>query len=139
MLVDLDTGNNPTKREKILKKVMFELIRQRNCQPLMPVMDRTERRYAYKLRQRDDNITFYLVARSTKPYRGCIVSIQKSLVQRAWREGHAIIMYVNGEFIGFNPANILSANIGENKRFGVQMLNFDVKMGRKWNPPEVNG
>ena len=135
----IDTGDNPTHREKILKKVVKTLEQKHNCETLLAVPDTTKRRHAYKLRQRDTNVVFYLVARSTPPYHDFIVSIQKSLVERAWREGHSILMFVDGEMLAFVPAHILSFNFGTNKRYDVSMLNFDVKLGSKWNGKELVG
>lgn len=126
----IDTGDNPTHREKILKKVVKTLEQKHNCKTLLAVDDSTKRRYAFKLWQRDENIVFYLVARSTEPHHGFIVSVQKSLVERAKREGHPIIMYVAKELLGFVPEELLNINYGTNKRYGVSMLNFDVKLGK---------
>ena len=137
----LDTGDNPTKRQKALKNACKQL-EQAGYRTLLAVDDTTKRRHSFKMRGRKSRFepdeTFYLVARATRPFRGHVVSIQKSLVERAWREGHQIIMCVKGDYLIFNPENILSYNHGTNKRFGVAMLNFDVKSGREWTLPEVS-
>lgn len=83
--------------------------------------------YAYELRNT------FLVAK--KELYGNIVSIHYSLLKRAWDKEKQIVMYIESEntFYNFDPQEILDQKLFNNHKDGEEMINFNIKLGRRIN------
>ena len=135
----IDTGPNPPLGHNLLKDIAEDLERRKKARILRPLVDVSNRVYGLFARSRD-GLCFFLVARSTDPYRGNIVSSQSWMIKEAERNRRPIVMSIALFYHVFDPRMIMKNNLGENIRADkvpVKFLNWDINLGEEWIGPEL--
>ena len=152
----LDTGDNPAIRKDLLQKVRKDFVKNYGHKPGKLWPDK-HGEFASNMQDAYGN-RYVLIAKGSKLYKPPehpegVVSCQYFLPKMAASEKRAIILaWQNPEEKGgvlglgildtdaplnyyfFDPEDIQKENYGPDERFGVQMINFSIKLGIFYDP-----
>ena len=125
----LDTGDNPTLKQHMLKKVAHDLECNRHCRVMFPILDDVHLCCALKCRV--DEVDFITVARAAKDYAG-VVSTQNKVLALCIKNGWPLVMYVDEQYYVFDAKHCSILKVGVNTRITEYMTNFMLNLGVVW-------
>lgn len=140
----LNTGDNIAITFTALRRAAILLVRQ-GITLLKPISDRGGI-YAYLMGESGLSV-FYLVARNTPPtilgtkYMH-VVSTQRALLTIAREEKRPILMAIfnldphDPVWMLYHPEEVLEKNLGDNRRSGIVMVNFEYYLGAHLQSPK---
>lgn len=135
----LKTGDATTKRHNLLEYTMKLLVRSYGFKILRRCGDRVGI-YTFLMKDHEGQ-SFYLIAKGSKLWRD-IVSCQAFLPHIARTEKRPLILawlppdQEDILYYLFDGASIEDKKVGFNDRQGVQMINFSIKLGKRYSPFE---
>jgi len=135
----LDTGDNPPLHGDLLDEISeyLEKLGHRRIREL-----RDQRGPFGLLFMSTDGIGFGVVAKGSRLY-GQTVSCQNYLVIQLSHDNRPLVLAWKDitwnpplRFYVFDPSDLKNHNYGTNMRFGVAMLNFNIRQGVRWLPSQ---
>jgi len=133
----LDTGDTPAVVGDLLMNFRVMLVKEYGHKPVKAIRDA---KGVYTVIMRDQyGGRYYLIAKGSKLWRD-IVSTQSYLPHQAARENTPLVLaWYNPDsgttsYYLFDPKEIVDKNYGTNVRFGVEMINWSIRLGVRYDP-----
>lgn len=131
--MSFDTGDNTAKGLQFLRKAFDDIGKKHGATTIKSFTDNFGC-FAKYVKLGDSRLSFILVARTTKPFKGCISS-QREIVDYANKRGlNVILAYLEGQTIRYyqyNPEEILKQAKEDNERLKSKMINYPMNLGKR--------